>query len=193
MGTPKHLLHLKDGKPLYMHRLSHLAQACPNAKAVYISVRDPEQAFHVGAFSEFCTSILYDGKWKGDIYIPAPDIGPASGLLAAHRHSPDSHWLLLACDYPLMTVEELLRLKELFEEPLTCFRNEEGFPEPLVGIWSPAALQRLQENVAKGVTGPARVVKMLGIKCIEPVDNDALVNTNTREEWDRAMQLAGYH
>jgi molybdopterin-guanine dinucleotide biosynthesis protein A len=68
---------------------------------------------------------------EGDI-----DIGPAAGLLAAHAHDADTHWLVLTCDYPFVTVEALRQLCEEFEEPVTCFVNRNGFVEPLVAAWA---------------------------------------------------------
>ncbi|KAJ9659980.1 hypothetical protein H2201_007085 [Coniosporium apollinis] len=191
MGTPKHLLPFKDAEPLYMHLLRQLQEACPKAKSAFISVRDPQQMSELIAVPGLATEILHDGAWHKEQYRQGPDIGPAAGLLAAHKHSPHSYWLVLACDYPLVTAAALLHLKEQFEEPLTCFENEEGFVEPLIAIWSPAALRQLEENVRHGITGPARAVKMLGGKAISPLEPRTLMNTNTKEEWDKAMELAG--
>jgi molybdopterin-guanine dinucleotide biosynthesis protein A len=68
---------------------------------------------------------------EGDI-----DIGPAIGLLVAHAHNADAYWLVLACDYPLVTAEALRQLCEEFEEPVTCFVNRDGFVESLVVAWA---------------------------------------------------------
>jgi molybdopterin-guanine dinucleotide biosynthesis protein A len=68
---------------------------------------------------------------EGDV-----DIGPAASLLAAHAHDADPHWLVLACDYPLVTVEALRQLREEFEELVTCFVNRDGFVEPLAAAWA---------------------------------------------------------
>jgi molybdenum cofactor guanylyltransferase len=46
----------------------------------------------------------------------------------------------------------------LFEEPDTCMMNVDGFGEPLVGIWSPKAVQYLKSNLDKGITGPSKPI-----------------------------------
>jgi molybdopterin-guanine dinucleotide biosynthesis protein A len=56
---------------------------------------------------------------------------PVAGLLTARARNADAHWLVLACDYPLVTVEALRPLREEFEEPVTCFANRDGFVKPL--------------------------------------------------------------
>ncbi|EON62444.1 hypothetical protein W97_01666 [Coniosporium apollinis CBS 100218] len=191
MGTPKHLLPFKDGEPVYKHLLRQLREACPNAKSVFVSLRDPQQMSGLTAVPGIATEILHDGFWHQEQYRQGPDIGPAAGLLAAHKHSPHSHWLVLACDYPFVTTAALIHLNEQFEEPLTCFKNEKGFVEPLIAIWSPQALRQLEDNVRHGMTGPTRAVKMLDTKAISPLEPRTLMNTNTKEEWDKAIGLAG--
>jgi len=59
-----------------------------------------------------------------------------------------------------------------------------------LAIWSPAALQRLQENVLRGRSGPNNVIRSLGGKVIRPENEDWIYGANTEQEWDVAMQLA---
>ena len=42
----------------------------------------------------------------------AEGIGPAAGILAAHSAYPDTAWLVVACDMPLVTPELLAVLIE---------------------------------------------------------------------------------
>lgn len=91
------------------------------------------------------------------------DIDPAAGLLAAYHTDPSAAWLVVACDLPLLISLAILQLREAFEskkdeegQVATCFRNEKGFCEPLLAIWTPEALEKLEENVTKkGKFGPS--------------------------------------
>jgi molybdopterin-guanine dinucleotide biosynthesis protein A len=187
MGTPKHLLPLPNG-PLYLHVMHVLHEALPNIATFFMSLADRSTT----------DEMLRNGK----VDIPdaqgslttigvetvtdciAQDIGPAAGLLAAHSHDPAATWLVVACDFPLLQAETMRQLLEQYKEPSTCFQNEEGFIEPLLGIWSPRALKELQENVNKGRFGPSYTLKKVGAKLLVPNHQDWLVNVNTKQEWE---------
>ncbi len=81
------------------------------------------------------------------------DIGPAAGLLAAQAHAPDAAWLAVACDLPRLEAAalELLIAARMPGASAVAFRSAgDGLPEPLCAIWEPAALQRLESQVARG-------------------------------------------
>jgi len=188
MGTPKHTLHVHGGKPVYVHLLEQLIAACPDAD-VYMSLREKHQRINIQTtILGRPVRLIYDVDAQLDASLSP--IGPATGLLAAYSTDPVACWLVLACDYPLMSTRELQALCAVYKDPLTCFMNAEGFFEPFVGIWSPTALEQLKKNVQSGVTGPVRVVKMIGGKGVKAIDEQSLFNTNTRDEWDAAMELA---
>lgn len=186
MGQPKHLLKLQDGRPVYEHLLKILRAALPSDSGVFMSLRDDRDSSSIQSASSGPPSPfrpIYDAQEQG------LDIGPAAGLLAAHHEDPTSLWLVLACDYPLMQSRELSRLVSSYIAPVTCMRNHEGFLEPLVAVWSPEALVKLTESVAKGRTAPNRVIKELDGTHITPLDEKSLLNTNTPGEWQRALEI----
>lgn len=55
--------------------------------------------------------------------------------------------------------------------------------------WSPTALQQLQKNVAQGKNGLNSVVKQLGGKLVKPLREHWILGTNTKDEWDEAMEI----
>ena len=76
---------------------------------------------------------------------------------------------------------------------MTCCRNGDGFCEPLVGIWSPEALGKLDAAGCEGrgrSKGPSAVVRELGGKQIEVPDGEEwrLKGVNNREEWDEVLR-----
>jgi molybdopterin-guanine dinucleotide biosynthesis protein A len=83
----------------------------------------------------------------------AEDIGPAAGILAAHRWCPDAAWLVLACDMPRVTPDMLALLVSHRDAtgPATAFRTPaDGMPEPLCAIYEPATLARFRRQVETG-------------------------------------------
>ncbi|PGH14125.1 hypothetical protein AJ79_03242 [Helicocarpus griseus UAMH5409] len=139
------------------------------------------------------------------------NIGPAAGLLAAHSAKPTATWLVVACDYPLLSTSALHYLQEQHytiattdsgtnasscEPPLlTCYRNTQGYCEPLLGMWTPEALSILARNVEQGRTGPRFVIEELGsggkgqVRLVVPRDERWLFNANTVGEWREAVGL----
>lgn len=186
MGSPKHLLPFLEGKPLYAHLIDQLRRSSSEIQDTAMSVHDVKEGEKL---EEICGNLGVDLLYDHNESEVKERIGPAAGLLAAHRHDPMAHWLVLACDYPLIQSMQLRDLLLEFEEPVTCFRNRDGFVEPLIGIWSPLALRHLAENVSRGKTGPSYSVKEMKGKTVRPTEDWTLLNTNTKEEWNEALNI----
>ena len=79
--------------------------------------------------------------------------GPAAGLEAAYRHAPERAWLVLACDQPGLSANDVRGLVAQ-RDPLcaaTAFCNPgDGALEPLCAIYEPATLAGLAKAVAAG-------------------------------------------
>lgn len=206
MGTPKHLLKFPNddtNTPMYVHLIRRLHVACGFTRDVFISLGGEGEAGHdlesriktpaaaetqsnEGADEELINvHIIYDCEGQNTAE------GPAAGLLAAYRSDSTAHWLVLPCDFPFITSEALEMLRREYQGPVTCFENEEGFCEPLLGIWGPEALKRLEENVGKGRLGPKFTVRDLGGKMIKPENWKWLVSVNTPDEWEAAIASNG--
>ncbi|EEA24318.1 hypothetical protein PMAA_083230 [Talaromyces marneffei ATCC 18224] len=119
------------------------------------------------------------------------DIGPAAGLLAAYHNNPETNWLIVACDFPLLSAATLTRLISAAKSSsVTCYRNSKGFCEPLLALWSPEALEKLADNTRQGRTGPRFVVEELpDSRILSPESEVELFNVNTVEEWEEACNL----
>ncbi|KAL6872241.1 bifunctional molybdenum cofactor biosynthesis protein [Trichoderma longibrachiatum] len=190
MGSPKHLLQFPDGTPLYQHQVKLLRQALPSVTTIYMSLaKDSQLDTYLQNADDHNIKIIYDTR---DNHDEAQSGGPAQGLLAAHEFDPKATWLVLAVDYPLLTVDLLQQLQDAYQPPVTCFRNGEGYCEPLLGIWSPEALRRLQDNLRQGrSSGPSAVVRQLGGHQIDPeTESDrVLMNVNAQADWDKVVRL----
>ncbi|HMB73614.1 MAG TPA: NTP transferase domain-containing protein [Gammaproteobacteria bacterium] len=81
-----------------------------------------------------------------------PDRGPAAGLAAAFDAAPESAWLVLAVDMPLVSIE-LLRNLVAQRDPsriATVQRHADGTLEPLCAIWEPHAREPVAHELAHG-------------------------------------------
>lgn len=208
MGTRKELLCIEDNEPMYKRLISVLHDTCPESDTVYISLRDRSAAQALYEYgdvpcphgdmlelnargSTINVRVIHDND-DGNPQGENADIGPAAGLLSAHRHDPSATWLVVACDYPFLTTAALKSLRQKSKSSrasVTCFTNAEGFNEPLLAIWTTDALHTLQENVEQGILGPSAVVKRLRGRTLRPEHEQWLFNINNWEEWQQAMDM----
>lgn len=102
--------------------------------------------------------------------------GPSLGLLTAHAQHPSSHLLVIAVDFPLLQPETITRLIDNYIDNISSsgdvrsdksavsayLHPSDSFPEPLLSIWSPVALDLLKVNCAEhGRTGPCSTLKQI--------------------------------
>ncbi|KAE8137847.1 MobA-like NTP transferase domain-containing protein [Aspergillus pseudotamarii] len=169
MGRRKELRPLVHDIPIYMHLLRILDLACPHSSIVYLSLRSPDclrdilndprvtevspgkLAIEVDGSSTL-VQVIYD-RPSDDSLNTEDDMGPAGGLLAAHRFDAQATWQVVAYDYPFLSVSALHHLQHEMAGPVTCFQNADGFCEPLLGVWTPEAMHMLDQNVQKGFAG----------------------------------------
>lgn len=220
MGSPKYLLPVPVPNssqhktvPLLVQTISahirfHEDLDTPTSdEPIYISARNDEQVQHLRTLLR--SFKLEKADTIGFVTDTTLSAGPAAGLCAAHQRSPNSHWLITGCDYPFLTEAALT---QLYNEHLrakkaaTCFISDDMM-EPLTAIWSPTALESLQEYMeaaeGKGV-GPMRVLKVLdrqmkpeghgdmdfkrGVCKVRPSIEKWLTGVNTPSEWERARE-----
>jgi molybdopterin-guanine dinucleotide biosynthesis protein A len=193
MGYRKELLIFPDGRISIDHALETLHQAVPNAPSIYISLNGQHQYEAIKSIFEDPPFDKDHGNRKSKniaVYDKSPEqIGPAAGLLAVHEMLPHATILVVACDYPLLTVATLRQLIEDYKPPATYFVNTSGFLEPLLAIWSPEALEELKKNVEEGRFGLNGILKQMGGNAIRPGNDESIMGTNTAEEWQNAMYI----
>jgi molybdopterin-guanine dinucleotide biosynthesis protein A len=194
MGSAKHLLPFHDGVLSYQNRLLMLQRALPDAKSFCIFLKSPHDQDIIQNPPGLDISCIFESTldtvgFQGQSTI----LGSMAGLLSAFHFDPSSAWLVLPCDYPLMTAEEVKRLRAQYESPVTCLENGQGLMEPYAAIWSPEALAVLRDQVLGGLTDyrtvPRNAITNLGGKLVRPLYYHSLFNANTREDWDHAMGL----
>lgn len=118
-------------------------------------------------------------------------LGPYGGILSAFQHNPNSAWLTVATDIPLLDEQTIAFLVSHRDSSkvASCFYNPEtDFPEPLITIWEPRAYPRLLSFLAKGYSCPRKVLINSDIALLKLNDTSVLDNANTPEE--RAKMMA---
>lgn len=204
IGTRKELLSFPDGRLAFEHALSTIHSAVPSASIIFVSIHDESQRAGIDSRLRNPAPLFVPNVPTSHddddhpVKAPAlqvildeagPDVGPAAGLLAAHSLHLDTKWLVLGCDYPLLPASALQQLILEYQDPVTCFVNEDGFAEPLIGIWSPEALKKLKENVKGGRGGLHAVIKALDGKLVRPLRELWIKGANTRDEWEDLLKI----
>ena len=116
------------------------------------------------------------------------NLGPYGGILSAFRDDPNSAWLVLATDLPLVDsalLSELVSQRNP-EKAATCFYNPEtDLPEPLITIWEPRAYPLLLQNLAEGYSCPRKSLIRSEKEMIQTSDPSKLLNVNKPEELEQ--------
>ena len=142
----------------------------------------------------FCDEVFVSINENQQTTLPAiqdvPEINvksPIVGIFSAFQQFPDSAWLVIACDMPLVNHETITFLLENrnAEKYATAFENpEEHFPEPLLTIFEPRFYQPLQEFLKQGKKATMRLLQSLDIALLQVPDIQMLKNINTTEEYN---------
>ena len=155
---------------LWLQRL--LAELC---ESVYISINSRQRNMH-----PYCDL---------PFFVDQPLVkGPAAGLLAAWEAFPESAWLAVAVDLPLIN-RALLRRLEKKREPsnlATAYLHDSGVLEPVCTIYEPYARGMLVKNM-RGRNGSLRRVLELGPTTKLPIlKPKVLMSINTSAEYEDA-------
>ncbi len=110
---------------------------------------------------------------------------PIVGILSAFDKNSKTAWLVVACDMPFVNQEaiEYLIKHRNAEKFATAFLNpEEKFPEPLLTIYEPKILEKLQGAVNQGKKSPMKVLQSVEVELLKIPNKQMLANINTAEE-----------
>ena len=112
-------------------------------------------------------------------------LGPYGGILSAFREQPDSAWLVVACDLPLLnknTISHLLANRNPSSMATAFMQPDTGLPEPLIAIWEPKSYPALLNFLAQGVTCPRKFLIHTNCTLLDAPDASELANVNTPED-----------
>lgn len=116
------------------------------------------------------------------------ELGPFGAILSAFREKPDSAWLVVACDMPLLsaeTFEHLINNRNPSAIATAYGSAFDGFPEPLITIWEPKSYPVSLAFLAQGYSCPRKVLINSDIALLKPLNADELTNVNTPEDFEK--------
>ncbi len=165
MGTDKSLLDY-HGKPQREYLFNLAKKYCTE---VYFSCRAEQQ------FSENTITDKYE-------------LGPISGILSAFDFNPNTAWLVVACDMPLIDKNsfEVLINHQNSKKTATAFLNPEtNSPDPLFAIYEPKAFLLLTKYIETGNKSPKIFLQDNDTEIITLINPVFLKNVNTKEEFEQ--------
>ena len=119
-------------------------------------------------------------------------LGPFGAILSAFRENPNTAWLVMAVDLPLVDETFLRQLVENrnTSKQATAFLNPATeFPDPLITIWEPRSYATLLQFLAQGYSCPRKTLINSDIELIETTQAEKLKNANSPKEYSEIQDL----
>ena len=118
--------------------------------------------------------------------------GPMAGLLAALRWAPNTAWLMVACDQPLISEAAVDWLMDQRRPGRWAIlpRLGDGPVEPFLAVYEPQVLGILEGLTRSGKLGPWRLAEQANVHCPAPPEElmGSWRNVNTPEEFNRLSE-----
>ena len=121
-------------------------------------------------------------------------LGPYGGILSAFQDDPDTAWMVIACDLPLIgksEIEELISKRNPTKIATAYFNPETDLPDPLFTIWEPKAYLNLLSYLSIGYSCPRKVLINSDIELVQLSNTEVLKNANTPEDRSAILNLIG--
>lgn len=157
------------GKPQREFMADLLSQFC---EETYVSVRGNQ-----GVESEY---ELLEDTFVG--------LGPFGAIASAMRKNPNTAWLVVACDLPLLdekTLQFLVENRNASKVATAIYNPETDFPEPLITIWEPRSYQVMLNFLTQGYSCPRKVLINSEIELLKVEDVKVLLNVNDAEGYEQ--------
>lgn len=119
-------------------------------------------------------------------------LGVYGAILSAFQHEPDSAWLVVACDLPLVdgdVIDYLMQHRNPSKFATAFYNPETDFPDPLLTIWEPRSYAVLLNFLARGYSCPRKVLINSDIELLKVKDTSFLKNVNTPEEYLTTLEM----
>lgn len=141
---------------------------------------------------KYCSEVYFSSRaeqqFSENTIIDKYELGPMGGILSAFDFNPNSAWLVIACDMPLIdenSFQTLIKHRNK-EKIVTAFLNPETkAPDPLFTIYEPKAFQLLLKYTEAGNKSPKVFLQNNDIEIIILANLSLLTNVNTKEEFER--------
>ena len=101
-------------------------------------------------------------------------------------------FLVLACDYPLLTNDDIIKLKNNWEfenNSVSFYNNETTFREPLLAIYHQKDLLKLAQFYNEGNTSLQFFLNEINAIKIQAISNKNLTSIDTKEAFEKTYHL----
>ena len=154
----------------------------------------PQREYAFDMLNSLCEKTFLSGRkeqiteWKNQFPTVADTftgLGPFGAILSAFRENPNTAWLCVACDLPLLTekaLQQLIAQRDPSKIATAFYNSDTKFPEPLITIWEPKSYPILLHFLSLGYSCPRKVLINSDVKVVRLMDESVLVNVNTEEE-----------
>jgi len=170
MGKPKALLNY-HGMPQY----KWLQVMCQQLQIpAFISCKQEQKDWY-----EQGTPLIFDLEK----YASA---GPMSGLLSAMEQLPALPLFLIGCDYPLLSIKDMMHLIQSFERvDKTCafYQSKKGLFEPLLAIYHPKDFLNAKQHYQDRQHSLQNFLRGIGAEPILPLNELAYKSFDTPEDF----------
>lgn len=117
--------------------------------------------------------------------------GPMSGLLTGFHRQPDHALLVVGCDYPFLTSNDLETIIGARSENVdaVCFaREKDEVDEPLVAVYEGTTVPMIKEYFRHGDYSLRRVLRQVRTRRLSLPTGDTLRSVDTPEEFHQAIK-----
>jgi molybdopterin-guanine dinucleotide biosynthesis protein A len=123
-----------------------------------------------------------------------PDLGPMGGLLSCLPKIKHDRALILSCDIPFITKNycEFL-ISESDKHEIIVGQNNDGYPEPLAGIYSKQILRNLRTQIERRNYKMSDLIYSCETKIFSVekagFNQEIFININTKEDFEAAKRI----
>lgn len=125
---------------------------------------------------------IQDGEaWK--------DHGPISGILSAFERL-NTPLMVIGCDYPFLQENHIAQLLQQRNPAMdaTMFRNEDGYYEPLFGIYEIAGLEKLKAHFLSGKDSLSGFLKTAEVQPLTGFPKEVFYSVDTEAAYLEVLQ-----
>jgi molybdenum cofactor guanylyltransferase len=125
------------------------------------------------------------------VFVDAPEyaeIGPMAALLTAFKHEPDASFLVIGCDYPLVSKELLQALLKAKNQSIFCCalaRNGSNIIEPLIAHYHNNIESYLLKKFRQNNYSIQSVLRTINTHIIYPENDIEISSIDTVADYER--------
>lgn len=172
-------------------------------KSEIIYFQKPQREHVSEMLGIFCEKVFISCNGKQASRIPNTDslfidlpefsnIGPMAALLTAYSFFPDYDFLVLACDYPFITKEDLESFLPILHKnsfAAAFYHEKHSVYEPLIAWYSKESLHAIQNRFYKKQYSLQSFLKESDAQRFKPFNTDHVKSVDTPEDSFKAKQI----